>query len=74
MTKLALCQGCLRVHRVCDLVPDDNDPPGLCPICAGQTCSCRDCIASIDALARGNSALPGAACIGLLEPAADTQH
>jgi hypothetical protein len=52
MTKLVLCQDCLRVHQVCDLIPSDNFPPGLCPACGGQTCGCGDCIASIDALAR----------------------
>jgi hypothetical protein len=54
MTKIALCQGCLRVHRVCDLVPSDNFPTGLCPVCGGSACSCGDCIACIDALARGD--------------------
>jgi hypothetical protein len=50
---LALCQDCLRVHRLCELVPCDNEPPGLCPVCTGATCDCPDCVASIDALALG---------------------
>jgi hypothetical protein len=47
MKNIALCQGCLRVHRLCDLVPSDNKPPGLCSICGQMTCDCPDqCIAS----------------------------
>jgi hypothetical protein len=54
MKNIALCQGCLRVHRLCDLVPSDNKPPGLCSICGQMTCDCPDCIASIDALVQGD--------------------
>jgi len=41
----ALCQNCLRIHLVTTLIPDDNDPPGRCPTCDGQTCSCDTCMA-----------------------------
>lgn len=42
----ALCQnGCGRV-RLDQLVPDEADPPGLCPICSGQTCDCEACMGS----------------------------
>ena len=26
------------------LVPDENDPPGLCDRCGGQTCNCPGCV------------------------------
>lgn len=51
---VALCQDCLRLHDVADLVPDDNDPPGLCPRCGGQTCNCLLCLDLAMDLMRGN--------------------
>lgn len=43
--EMVLCQnGCGFVERSL-LVPDDNDPPGLCPHCSGQTCDCNHCLA-----------------------------
>ena len=47
----ALCQNCLRLHLLCDLIPDANAPPGLCPTCGGQCCSCGGCLGSVEALA-----------------------
>jgi hypothetical protein len=45
----ALCQDCLRLQPLSCLVPCDNDPPGLCPSCGGQTCDCAPCMrASFD--------------------------
>jgi hypothetical protein len=45
----ALCQDCLRLQPVSSLVPCENDPPGLCPACGGQTCDCAPCMrASFD--------------------------
>jgi hypothetical protein len=55
----ALCQGCCRLHLVCDLIPDPNDPPGLCPSCRGQTCNCWGCLGSVAALKRGDWAHAG---------------
>jgi len=43
-TTHALCQNCLRLLPLSILVPDDNDPPGLCPACGGQTCNCVSCM------------------------------
>jgi hypothetical protein len=40
----ALCQDCLRLQPVSSLVPCENDPPGLCPACNGQTCDCASCM------------------------------
>lgn len=42
---VALCQDCLRIQPLASLIPSDNDPPGLCPACGGQTCSCESCMA-----------------------------
>jgi hypothetical protein len=50
----ALCQDCLRLQPLASLVPDANDPPGLCPACGGQTCDCPACLASVAELERGN--------------------
>lgn len=51
----ALCQGpCLRLVPVCDLIPDDNDPPGLCPHCGGETCNSPFCLAGAQAKAAGD--------------------
>jgi hypothetical protein len=54
MTDHALCQDCLRLHLVCDLIPDGNDPPGLCPVCRGQCCDCTACMSEAAALLRGD--------------------
>jgi hypothetical protein len=51
--QVALCQGCLRVHPVEALIPCANDPPGLCPTCGDQTCSCEGCLESIPFLEKG---------------------
>jgi hypothetical protein len=40
----ALCQDCLRVIPLDQLVPDANDPPGRCPHCGGSTCTCEACV------------------------------
>jgi hypothetical protein len=48
---VALCGGCLRLHRICDLIPDENNPPGFCPVCGEEACCCPFC-ASSEALAR----------------------
>jgi hypothetical protein len=53
LTHHALCQDCLRLVPVCDLVPDANNPPGLCP-CGGQTCMCEFCAAGAQAMAAGD--------------------
>lgn len=50
----ALCQDCLRLHRLTALIPDDKDPPGLCPACRGQTCDCTSCMSSVHRLADGD--------------------
>lgn len=52
---VALCQDCLRRLAVAELVPDDNDPPGLCP-CGrrSQTCQCFACIETLETLERGD--------------------
>jgi hypothetical protein len=49
----ALCQGCARLQRVCDLVPDEKSEPGLCPACGGDTCQDACCMWSLPALAEG---------------------
>lgn len=43
----ALCGDCLQVHDVDRLVPDDNSPPGRCPDCGGDCCSCEGCMARL---------------------------
>lgn len=42
-TGKALCLGSCGLVDVADLIADDNDPPGRCPGCGGQTCQCRFC-------------------------------
>lgn len=51
---VALCGDCLRLLDVGDLLPDDNDPPGRCPHCNGQTCNCFMCLETATDLMRGN--------------------
>ena len=41
---VALCQDGCGIIPVTDLVPDENDPPGRCPHCNGQTCQCDACV------------------------------
>ncbi|MGD0432554.1 MAG: hypothetical protein ABSA58_15840 [Acetobacteraceae bacterium] len=55
--RIALCQCCVRVIQVNALIPDDNNPPGRCPVCGGETCDCRGCLSNIPALARGDWAV-----------------
>lgn len=50
---VAMCQDCLRLLDVGDLVPG-RYPPGLCPHCGGQTCSCDGCLDTAMDLMRGN--------------------
>jgi hypothetical protein len=50
----ALCQDCLRLLAWEKLVPCDNDPPGLCPICNGQTCHCAGCMQTVRFLSIGD--------------------
>ena len=40
----ALCQGNCGLRPIAQLIPDLNDPPGLCDSCGGQTCNCVACI------------------------------
>jgi hypothetical protein len=54
MIAMALCQDCCRLHPICNLTPDDNDPPGLCPVCGGSCCNCAGCLSSVEALSTGN--------------------
>ncbi len=61
----ALCQDCLRLFVWADLVPCENDPPGLCPVCNGQTCHCAGCMRTVRYLGIGNFTDPEA---GLLRP------
>ncbi|HYC64808.1 MAG TPA: hypothetical protein VEC14_08770 [Reyranellaceae bacterium] len=51
-----LCQDCLRVLDVGDLVPAENDPPGHCPQCGGQACECEMCLGAIRSLRLGHYA------------------
>ncbi|MCK1536826.1 MULTISPECIES: hypothetical protein [unclassified Bradyrhizobium] len=61
----ALCQDCLRLLAWGDLVLCENDPPGLCPICNGQTCHCAGCMQTVRFLSIGDFTNPDA---GLLRP------
>jgi hypothetical protein len=61
MKKTALCQGCLRIWEVVDLLPSEDNPPGLCPVCVndrkdGQTCDCEGCMHTARLLAAGDIA------------------
>lgn len=49
----ALCQDCLRILPKDELLPSENDPPGRCPHCNGQTCECDACMADAAGLRRG---------------------
>lgn len=49
-----LCIDCLRVHNADDLTPDETDPPGRCPACAGSTCCCDPCTRTIARLEAGD--------------------
>jgi hypothetical protein len=62
---VALCQDCLRLWAFDQLVKDENDPPGLCPTCKGQTCHCGGCMRTVRCLADGDFANPVG---GLLRP------
>ncbi len=42
---VALCQDGCGLRPVGLLVPCENDPPGLCDLCGGQTCDCDGCMA-----------------------------
>lgn len=53
-TSHALCQDCLRLWRWEQLTPAENDPPGLCPACEGQTCHCASCMKTAERLAAGD--------------------
>lgn len=61
----ALCQDCLRLLAWGDLIPCENDPPGLCPTCNGQTCHCAGCMQTVRYLSVGDFTNPDA---GLLRP------
>lgn len=50
----ALCQDCLRIVPKDRLLPSDNQPPGLCPSCQGQTCDCPSCMAEAQVLRSGD--------------------
>jgi hypothetical protein len=54
MTMLAMCQDCGRAHPLEALIPDANEPPGLCPVCRGAACTCSNCQEGLSALARGD--------------------
>lgn len=41
---VALCQGGCGLVPVSELLPDPNDPPGICPKCKAQTCNSRCCV------------------------------
>jgi len=61
MKKTALCQDCLRVWACADLLPSENNPPGLCPKCVndqkdGQTCDCEGCMHTAQLLEAGDIA------------------
>lgn len=62
---LALCQDCLRLLDWEHLIPSENDPPGLCPHCEGQTCHCGGCMLTAKLLAAGDYLNPAT---GLLRP------
>lgn len=64
-TTHALCQGCLRLHEWSALVPDDNNPPGLCPACGVEACHCGFCMSTAQLLAAGDFLNPE---IGLQRP------
>jgi hypothetical protein len=51
--RTAVCQSCARVHPIGALIPDANYPPGLCPVCGGDTCDCEACLSSIQYLTMG---------------------
>lgn len=40
----ALCMGNCGLRPLAQLIPDPNDPPGLCDKCHGQTCNCPGCV------------------------------
>ncbi|WP_439398969.1 hypothetical protein ACRQ5Q_16655 [Bradyrhizobium sp. PMVTL-01] len=61
----ALCQDCLRLLAWGDLVPCENDPPGLCPSCNGKTCHCAGCMQTVRFLSIGDFTNPDT---GLLRP------
>lgn len=42
--KVSCCQDGCGLRPVELLTPDDNDPPGLCDLCGGQTCDCLECM------------------------------
>lgn len=50
----ALCQSCLRLFTWDKLVPCEDDPPGLCPICFAQTCHCAGCMQTVRMLSTGD--------------------
>lgn len=41
----ALCQDGCGLRPIAALTPCENDPPGLCDSCRGQTCNCGGCMA-----------------------------
>jgi hypothetical protein len=41
---VSLCQDGCGLRPVCLLTPCENDPPGLCDRCGGQTCDCEGCL------------------------------
>lgn len=43
---VALCQDGCGLRPVLCLTPCENDPPGLCDLCGGQTCDCEGCLFS----------------------------
>lgn len=73
----AMCQnGCGMVEQT-RLIPDDDDPPGRCPTCKGQTCECPSClvegIAALCAIV-GPDAAPMHVAIGVLHDIAERQY
>lgn len=44
----ALCQGECGPREIKNLIPCENDPPGLCELCGCQTCDCSSCIETMN--------------------------
>jgi predicted Fe-S protein YdhL (DUF1289 family) len=52
-TRQAMCQNCTRTHLVCELLPDETFPLGLCPTCGGSCWDCPGCMRAAMEFAAG---------------------